>query len=339
MLFAFLYAASSANAGEKFRITGTNAVELPSDSSKEAPRDFLPSKISPGEGTEAPNLPVPSQPGLVRTPALDDWLDRKKNWMFDTPNSLDRDQAMHEIFGVRDYEFTGMEKKPKSRIQQFLESDNDKKNGTNSKRSPDDGSMARDPLAKQHEIDSSGRYNERPETQKSESVGIIPALNPAYLFNWRVGPDSLSQTPVEVGWTSVLPPALGDQGFAQKVPNTPNKESTQGSRIGGQPWDLQKMPLGRLNDPINDQLDGTRYPLNPIGARKTTVPLGEPARAGSGDTLAVGNIAPVSSHPDLFPANRSLPTAPSFVPSAASPAQAPLVQARPAVLDIPRPRF
>jgi hypothetical protein len=288
-------------------------------------------------------LPPPPQQNAFRTPALEKYLDRKNNWIYDTPNTVDREKALHEIFGVRDeHEFANFDKRPKRVMEQYFEGNKDsKKNArTNSSNDPNN---ERDPFgAARSEGDTFSRWGGREDADKSEIPGIIPALNPAYLFNWKLGPEW--EGAESAGRVSILPPNLGEPTFGQKMANpaTPApQDAVAGQREMTKPWELKQSPLGRLNDTLSGSADGNRFGIPTVPAKKASIPPPDQSAGTGNDPFpfrASAGMAPPTS-PDLFELNKINPGATIYTPTLPSPASAPVMQPKPAVLDIPRPRF
>ena len=332
--------------GEKFRITpSTNQMSLPQDLGKELQgpaSDFLHSRISEGESSQGPILPMPNQPSMIRNPMLEEWQDRKKNWMFDTPNTLDRNKELHAIFGVRDPEASSLEKKPKTVMERYWDAGKEKKDPQNRT----DSQVGRDPLNRRPEADAitgrydpaTGKYLSGDQAQQKDSLGIIPALNPVFLFNSDIGPEGLNSPVDAIGGRSILPPNVRDPNFGPK-PATAARDANPAQRDFERTWDLRKTPLSQLNDPINSQVDATRFAINPINARKAGALPEEGSASKATEVISYGRSVPVTTRPELMSPGRVLPTGPSFVPPAATPAPAPMLQAKPAILEIPRPKF
>jgi len=283
-------------------------------------------------------LPQPNVPSVVRNPKLDEFLDRKKNWIYDSPNSVDRDKALNEIFGVRKYELNGFQKENKSAVDRYFESG--KKKPTNGKDSKDP--WTQNGRSSRNELDSSGRMGARDESQAAESAGIIPELNPAPLFNWDMGPDALSRVGSGLNKSSILPRGLGEPGFGQKIIDQPVIQPNSTPREFERGWDVRKSPLmgGALNDPINSSVDATRSFMNPVSVKKASVPPPESSQGRMGEASAFGGGLPASTRPDFLGSGRDKAFgAPVFSPPLATPVSSPLVQPKPAMLEIPRPRF
>lgn len=341
-----LFSAPAVLGGEKIKIDqATNDINLPQDIEKERlSPDALGSKISPGESRQGPILPMPNQPVYLKNPKLDELLDRKKNWIMNSPGNLDRDKSLNEIFGVKDYDFSKSHQKSKSSMERIFdaEADTDKKVSKSSNRSPDDEDT-REGLNKRSEGDPRGRSKTPEDNLKSETPGIIPALNPAPLFNWDASPDGLNQAGDLFGRKSILPPGLGDPIFGARTATVQpirDNNNTPGQRDFERGWDLRKMPLRGLNDPINGQFDN-RFGISPLGGRKAVPVLTEPIAGGpAASPSGFGNGASIPlPRSDLMGPSRSLPTPASFAPVSGSPVSTPVITPKPAVLEIPRPKF
>jgi len=328
-------------AGEKITITeSTNRLDLPKETRPVPGSDFMGGKIGAGESSQGPVIPVPGQPSLIRNPKIDELIDRNKNWIYGSPNSVDRDKAIKEIFGVREYDLDGFSKRPKSMMERHFETQVGAENRPGSKGNgtakPGPGG---DGLKGTGEFDATGRYR---GTDKPQDRGIIPELNPAYLFNPSMAPDPLAHIGGNIGRNSILPAGLGDASFGKQaapgaVQNEPGQRDLKGF------WEAHKSPLGRVGDPINDPMDATRSIMNPIAAsaRKPSVPAPGSTRSPTASSTLPALFPPaVASHPDFFTASRSLgPGVPGYTPPALAPVSAPVFQPKPAMLEIPRPKF
>jgi hypothetical protein len=329
---------SRTQAGEKFRITDTpGKVEIPKDPAKEMlpPSDFLHSTITKGDSGQGPVLPAPVQPNLMRNPRLEEWLDRKKNWIFDSPNTLDRDKAVKEVFGVREDAFAEDPKKTKPVMEQFLEGKSNQNSNTPSGREDRLAGKDRNPAQR----NSSNPYGSEDDPKRRDSGGIIPALNPAPLFNWNAGPDAIVQEGDNMSRTSILPPGLGEGIFGQRPTAPDAPQATQPRQQMEKVWDTRQLPLSRINDPINAQSDATRFAINPIAARRSSA-LPEDSSGGAASGPAGFPTAPLgATRPDMTILGRTLPIGQSFAPPTPAAVSTPPPQPKPAILEIPRPRF
>jgi hypothetical protein len=189
-------------------------------------------------------------------------------------------------------------------------------------------------------FDPTGRYG---EAEGKQDRALIPELNPAYLFNGRLGDDAASSIGTSFGRNSSLPSAVPDLRFAPKVvsPAAPGPGPDQSQRDFQTFWDSQKAPFGRIPDPINDPIDGTRSLVNPFAIKKPTpaAPTAAPADSGS-DPFAFGSSLPASARTDFLSPGAGRGSAfPTYTSPAPAPASAPTFQAKPAILEIPRPRM
>jgi hypothetical protein len=336
-----LLAGAQPQAGEKIKITDSpDQVQLPKDQQQpNLPPGLFNSKVTGGESSQGPMLPKPGQPVLIRNPKLDELIDRKKNWIFDSPNSVDRARAVEEILGVRRYELDNLEKKPKSQVERYYESRKQSARPNDAKQPQD---RRQDGLpSNSHEPDP-GLAGET-DPPAAESAGIIPELNPAPLFNWDAPPDPFAQLGSVLSRSSILPRGLGEAAFGQPriepaLPAQPNAAPRENERS----WDLRKSALfgGRFGDPIIDQPDATRAIMNPISANKASVPPPESTQKGLAETPSFNRSAPASTRPEfLGPSQSPVMGAPAFKPPTATPISAPVMQPKPVLLEIPRPKF
>lgn len=345
-LSAGLMLGSSALAGEKITIVeATNTISLPKELKEVVvPRSgFLPSRLTGGESSQGPVLPHPGQPTLIRNPKLEEFLDRKKNWAFDSPNSLDRERTLEETFGIRDYEMSGFEKKTGSAVDRYFEKEADTEKPT---RSSSRDMTSRDSLNPRRDLDPAERLSIRDEMAE-ERPGIIPELNPAPLFNWNMPVDPLSRMNPVLGRSSILPSSLNDPMAGPPTglsPAAPDK--TQPVTGSANDWTRLNSPLGRVAEPIINQPDPTRAFMNPIAARKAAAPPPESSQGRIGESFGFGNSSPLGSLPgrsvgDSFGFGQGRPAinTPAAKPAVPATMGTPLPQPKPAVLEIPRPRF
>jgi hypothetical protein len=270
---------------------------------------------------------------LIGTPKALEYLDKKRNWIFDSPNTLDRDKAIEEVFGVREYELDSISKKPKGAVQSYLEGDREEVPNDRS------GRDNRDTMGRERgEFDPTDSFSSGPGSD--EPRGIIPELNPAHLFNWNTAPDPAMRFGGNLGRDSILPQRASDPVFGPRPANPPAGEFGQAQRDVERLWDTRRAPFSRLTDPINGQPDGTRGIMNPITARRPSVPLPQASQGSAGGPLSFGNPSSVASRAEMFgPARGPAAAAPGFAPMAVPAASSPAPQPKPAVLAIPRPRF
>jgi hypothetical protein len=276
----------------------------------------------------------------VRNPKLDEFIDRKKNWIYESPNAVDRDQAIQEIYGVRKYELESWDKKPKTQYEKYFDSKDGKRAGPG--KTGARTSSSSESQSNQTEMDRHGQFGDQEESPAAEGAGIIQALNPAPLFNWDTGQDATARFGSPMNRTAITPRGFGDAPFGQKpFGQSTISGSSTGSREMERTWDYRKSPaLGGMGDPINDSPDLTRAIMNPISARKASVPAPEASQSRAGNSFGFPSSAPASMRPDSFGFGRDKPMgAPSFTPTPAAPASSPALSTKPAMLEIPRPRF
>src|SRR5262249_21751626 len=152
---------------------------------------------------------------ILRSPKLDELIDKQKNWIFDTPTSFDREKAVEEIFGVHKYELDNLDKKPKNAMERYFEAGKGN-TGSSKSHSPDDRINNRDGFAQSSDGDSNARPWLREDAHSPDPGGIIPELNPAPLFNNSVLPaETIPQLGNPFGQNSALPKGLGDPVFGR----------------------------------------------------------------------------------------------------------------------------
>ena len=330
-------------AGEKIQITDSpEKIELPKDGKTQIPLEprFLPPRIGSSESGKNTVMPQPNQPLIMRNPKLEERFDRRKNWMFDSPNSFDRDRAIEETFGIRKYELNNLEKRPKGAVERYLQSDKDDR--TTSKSGRLSRELGREGLNPRDDFDPTARWSGRDDSDPEEAApGIIPELNPAQLFDWNIGTDPAPQLGGFFRGNSALPRAIGESPFGQALPGQGGVSSASpGLREFERSWDYRKSPLGTpFGDPISGQPDATRAIMNPIAARKTSVPAPESSQGRFGDSFLPSSSSPASVRPDFLGPERTRSSSPMFSPPAAAPVRTPMMQPKPGVLEIPRPKF
>ena len=72
--------------------------------------------------------PSSSVPGGINSKKLQQFIDQRQNWIFSTPQSLDKQSSMNEAFGVRD-SAEEAEEKSKGTVEKFMQGSN-KRNST-----------------------------------------------------------------------------------------------------------------------------------------------------------------------------------------------------------------
>jgi hypothetical protein len=315
------------------KVTGaTNAVNIPTSRSLDElfkPGDALGSRIKVTEPSYAPVLPLPGSASPVMNRQLQEFLDKKNNWMLQSPQVEDRDAALKRIFGVKETDFSGAEQKPKSAVERFFQSDREQR-AENSDMNP----------LNRKEQDPSNRFNPGRDLsfQDRPSGGIIPELNPALLFQGDVVPLNMIEGR-ERELRGLSSPQFGETPERSPL-NLADPQKSQSQRDFERLLDPRKPAYGRWNDPINQQSDATRLIINPITARKPSVPLTESAQGRTPDALGMAANSPLGTRPDLPSHARTTPLGgSSMAPAIAAPAAGPVVQPKPPVLEIPRPKF
>lgn len=320
-------------AGEKFTITGsTNSIQLPkpnNDALLES-QDFGESRISGGESSRGPVLPPPSQTMIVPSSKLEELLDRKKNWLQQSPETLDRDR-IEETFGIRRYEFNGLGAKPRQAMERYFEATKDDKSSSTSP-------GGRNEPSERGELGRATR--ESPLGGGVQRSGIIEELNPAYLFDWEARPDSMSQFGDGLHRNSIFTRGVGASPFGQTFPGSPARDDRSATKLTERSWDFRNSELGGFKDPINDPIDPTRSAINPTSPRKAAAPSSDPGQSRVVSGFAFGGGSSMSTRPSFLDGFQgTAPGAPNFKPSTIGPAKAPPVQAKPMILEIPRPSF
>jgi hypothetical protein len=334
VVFSGMLSLTALGAGQQIRITGgTNHLELPPSRQIHEfsrPSDFLGPRLQTGEPGYAPVLPPPGASSPILNRQVREYLDQKNNWIFQSPKTDDRDETLKRIFGVKEAEFSHTEKKPKSAVERYFESERNQK--------PAPGSDLTNKSQLTSESDSlNGLGSEGAFSFRDRPAGIIPELNPALLFNQNLAPDSLSRGVNE-------PRAFGLPQFgetiSQPVTQVEDRERAQGQKDFERLLNPRQPTVGRWSDPINQQPDATRSILNPITARRpSALPSPSATQARAEDPLAMPSHAALTPRQDFLSPTRSLPIGGSSIAPALTAPQAPLVQPKPAVLEIPRPKF
>jgi hypothetical protein len=331
-LWALLMQVQAAT-GQRIEVIGqTNSLELPPSrrSIEELSRstDFLGPRLQAEPGY-APVLPPPGVSSPVINKNLRDYLDQKKNWMLQPPRTNERDE-MKRILGVKDYQAPDVTRN--SGRDRFAESDRSQKRpGAQENSDRNNRTSETDPLSRMG-ADSGSWFREGP-------AGIIPELNPALLFETRIGPEGMFDSREKEPRAFGLPQFGGTVG--QPVSQSSDREKNQGQKEFERMLNQRQPVVSRWNDPINQQSDATRSILNPITARRPSVPAPEQAPTRSEDAFAASTAMPsVTPRHDFLAPTRSMPLGgSSLAPVIAAPQTAPLVQPKPAVLEIPRPKF
>ena len=330
-LGGLLTSVNSVRAGEKIQITDSpEKVNLPKDLAplpSESYRRAIPSGDS-GPGTV---FPQPNQPMVIPNRKLEDMIEQKKNWIFRSPNAVDQDR-FEEAFGVRKYELNSLGKAQKSSQERYFEAGDDRKDGR-----PAKDALGRDTARGKRDLDSTGRFSR--ENEGEDQPGIIQELNPAPLFNWTSPSDASSPMNSMFKGRSIIPSGLDQPGFGDRGPAQPVRDNNPSQNSFQKAWDMRRAPLGKFADPINDPGDATRSFMNPIAARKASIP---PPGASSGQLdglFPTGANSPSAARSESFaPIGDRKWGTPTIIPAAASPSiPRPLI--KPSVLEIPRAKF
>ena len=307
----------------------------PAASPTARPRDDLPPRpfefLNDGNsisGVVAPFVgPTPAAfPRTPRNARLFEAVDQKKNWVYVRSEDVNRSQTADEVFGVRDPNGAG--DKPRTTLEKFFDDRGQKPLRDRNRDSREARSRSTAIGDFQSSFDRDGHSATNVIARYNNPLDSTRPLTAGFSF-----PSS--------GWGSPQ-----DQGRSDDL-----RKMTPGESLSGMPGaqtrgdDFRKLlavpgsanPLVPAIDPINLGMDATRRELNPVTAQRA----GEFPAVG-GDALNPLRSVPTSAsdHPNLLDGlgARTLGTS-SLSPAVSAPAEFPLLQPKPTVLEFPRRKF
>jgi hypothetical protein len=270
---------------------------------------------------------------------MEKFLDQQKNWIFLTPDNLKSSQTPEETFGVDDASMTGRNQKPKKLLEQYWDSMSRDSQSKSNRLSGDSSVEGDDPEAGTRGPSTGLDVSVHKSSAKSDQTGAHPLLdqiqNPAAFgasFTDLTGSRFLSSD-------SFLMPAM--KPVANDRLNQAHSQAAD-TEFRRMILPMGTPPLSGLDDPINSPLDQTRQPINPITPSSRTFSTGigsgpgngalDQLRGlnGAGRDLSMGGLDVLN--------NRTLGPS-SLAPAGVAPAASSFLQAKPAMLEIPRPRF
>lgn len=281
-LFFVWGAFNQSSGGEPVRFTDPPATfpQLKTDSpmDKQAPwlglKDSFNSKDAAGR-VAAPAFPTPT---VSRSPwagkRMEEFLERKRNWIFNSPGKGQREPTAEDFFSVRKFDPDNRRDEPYSAIRDFFDSF-DRKQKPPTQRTDDEREKSDSARKKAGAVGPSaspGRVGvDRDKLSKSE-------VNLNRLFDSKAGNDH-EHDPFRA------PTSLGDFSLQEVLSSTELRGALMQEKTRRKQF-LQQLlspsfnggPPGGGNDLINLQVDLTRQPLQPVA------PLGgslfDPSRSG-----------------------------------------------------------
>ena len=345
---AFLSLTDRAWTGEKIQISDeADKREMPSKPLKEdpfsRPLELFRSRNDLDSGSFMPVLPPPVHSNRIRKEKADD-----NNWIFSTPETLDQDAALKEIFKIRDYDPDTRNAKPKGAAERFFEgsSEHDRKSKS---------LTARQKGPKDDEYDlNDGRlasrrksFSSTAEEESLESTLPIAELNLKELLHPNHSADYVSRFSLD----------LNGRLTHASAPNHMSNPTLSGATWTGRTreqelrfQEFEKLLGGRkiltnpLTDPLNMQQDSTRLEINPVIGRRPENYSSDSSETNPSNPFGgLPGQASVSRPQflDTFhPRALGIPfSSSSATPSVLPPRGTPVIQAKPAVLELPRRAF
>jgi len=342
-------ASNGSLAGEKIRFTDqSEKIASPGKGLKEDFSRPFDLKRSGPSGAEVAPLPPPSPSGKTRDPKVDEWIDQKKNWIFNTPSKLDSEAVLKEIFNVREYKFDelGSERKSKSAIDRYFErAAQDRKEISARYR----GNAKDRTTANDRDAETSRIEDDRAEEDSITALPTEPGAPSSISPGTELDSAPLTRRGAQLGDPlSVSPGDIMPRNFnSAEVFGMPRRSFGGGSGQFTAPnqrelrmQEFQKMlgatPVkpGLLADPINLQRDATRQAINPVaGGGPSSLSL-DTGLSGIGAVQSAVGRLPISEA-----INPQLPSRSSLAPGVIMPSSPSFVHRPPAVLEIPRRKF
>jgi hypothetical protein len=314
---AGLWVLNSTHAGEKIHFSDSpGQVDVPKPTTRDERISNRFGK-SPSSVPQA-DIPVEMAPAATRQSAnplmsqkLEEYLDKKRNWMFIDPKAKDKDKdqfGSDKNLQANEISLDPEKKKPKTVQEQFYEHPSDnlalrKKNSSTKENSDSD----KDEL----DIDQKGD-NER-------SSSLAPELSLGSLLRQNERTDGVLRTVGELSRANAL------QSFFPE-PSESARKADREREVKQHDEEFAKIIAPRSSvstysgssDPVNTQSDATRVEANPFAPRRgfagyNTTPASEPSqgfsaassipRGGSSESFASGvPSAPSFSSPSSFSA-------------------------------------
>jgi hypothetical protein len=330
------------HAGEPIQISGfTNKVSLPrkdsTDSVLNPSSDIFKSGRSDNPGSDLPDTtPTPNRTKNRRAQEL---LDRQKNWMFQTPETMKAEPTPEEMFGLEENPWS-TRSKPSSRMLENFWKDKERKSPQkNPYSSPDRSESDTDDKDKAVlENSTSGILGTDARDQSRE----LSTLNWNSLFNEKGRSNGQNRDSKELigGLFNQKNPSASSSlvsGLETPEFKTPQKERDDDFFKILNP-SASKTFLPARYDPINSAFDSTRRDINPVVGRTVEdFSAANPLGALSG-LQANGFVPPGLQPPAFDDLNARLRGQPSFKP-AFEQSEPRFLTPRPAVLEFPKRKF
>lgn len=328
----------------------------PPDSGKKSGNglDFLTPNNSLGPVIDTPMITPPPQPRMPLTRERQEANDRKKNWIFVTPQTST--ETPESLLGVRKEKDFNEDKEFKGVMQSYLEKD-DKKDKADNKNDKDPSSrtnntekvrddldpgqddtrfgLKSDPLSspmdrddKRGRKDSKDREEKKDSPERSRSTSVFTRMN---------GESSTGSiaTPFELDRSSFL-----SSGNASPVRKTEDRKAWDNEfkqlLEGGPSISERRSGLG---DPINALNDATRQPLNPTVSAPSDFARPIESRGAFDSLNRPGGMEGLSRPANLTDFSTKMLGTSSLSPAIVAPPQQVFVQPKPMVLEIPRRKF
>ena len=334
-----LLASIPALAGEKIQFSRpSEKIELPKPSLKE---ERLPPSLgsrnseNSGGGIDIPVAPPTFRPSAALQKKLGEYIDRRNNWIFYGPDSLQ--ESAGEDSPWPEFSLDKTDHKSKKAVDRFLEEGNERKGRSTDNKSANSADKSDDP----------GRNLMNPSSRDPDN-GLSNAPMSEFNLNSYLHPSQASDMlsrPVNDSLRNFFTPQTMEDPSNQSSSTRLERKRQDQERAA----EFQKLlqPRGMLNplagpiDPISLQPDSTRQEINPILPKRFE---DSPSRLGRSDNLdparAFRPSANVGRPGSLDVYNPAMLGASSLSPAIAAPSTPTVIfQPKPAVLEIPRRKF
>jgi hypothetical protein len=318
---------------EKIRFSGTgDATALPSsrpkDDSLSKPFEFL-DRDKSISGVVAPTLSPAALPSYQRNARLlelfEQRLDQKRNWIFNESADFGRTPTAEEVFNIG--AFGGAETKPKTALENFLAGSGPKpeRGHVNQAGSDGDKRSLDKPSSRFDQDDRPGEEVSSPLTNPYDSSRLLSA-------GFSLPNDFLGRSAGPARFNDFLNTAPADPVAKARDDRKHTVEFRGLLNFSG-----PANPLTIGLDPMHLGLDTTRQKLNPVTAPR----LGELPGTGRDalSPLRAINGPPGSQFNRLDDQTARILGPSSLAPAVSAPADGPIRQPTPTVLEFPKRKF
>lgn len=344
---------SSASAADRLRVTGsTSPVQTPEALQKQKELEKLMNSVQrPASEASPPDVPyIPptsDSPSKFRNKRLEEWIEQRQNWIFLTPDMLNKQMTAEQALGVRTEDKwqspKGESRKPMERYFDKLQKEQQKLDSDQMTTKVNDGD-GRDLTPSQRNRTDSNSWLSNPKgnwLQYDKTAIPGSGKTPESGLDKLLGPSKFGDE------TNPTATSSADDAFAALLHGMSGAKAARGQPGFGQPEvDFQQLlrppvrssiPLAGPNDPVNLIPDMTKSPVQPIIPNSLDEPGRKTLRGdqfGQLPNLDVPNRGRLSAFDEM----NVRAFGPSAAPTITTPAST-IIQPRPGILPVPRRKF